>query len=154
MTTPIPSPPAVPFLGHINTLDKDLPIKSINLLAQQYGEIFQLNVFGQSLKYLTAVAAYRISFGCSGEKKVYISSYELVNEVSDDKRFPKKVTAGLNEVRHGTGDGLFTVSSIYAHFPRTDDVDYATYRRLGDRRNTTGALPVRSHPCPDTTTTI
>ena len=43
MTTPIPSPPAVPFLGHINTLDKDLPIKSINLLAQQYGEIFQLN---------------------------------------------------------------------------------------------------------------
>ncbi|KAM5540781.1 hypothetical protein V8D89_005425 [Ganoderma adspersum] len=88
MTTPIPSPPAVPFLGHINTLDKDLPIKSINLLARQYGEIFQLTMFG--------------------EKKLYISSYELVNEVSDDKRFPKRVTAGLNEVRNGTGDGLFT----------------------------------------------
>ena len=38
-----------------------------------------------------------------------------MNEVSDDKRFPKKVTAGLNEVRNGTGDGLFTVSRIYAH---------------------------------------
>ena len=48
MTTSIPSPPAVPFLGHINTLDKDLPIKSINLLAQQYGEIFQLNILGTS----------------------------------------------------------------------------------------------------------
>ena len=41
-----------------------------------------------------------------------------MNEVSDDKRFPKKVTAGLNEVRNGTGDGLFTVSRIYAHLLR------------------------------------
>ena len=50
MTTPIPSPPAVPFLGHINTLDKDLPIRSINLLAQQYGEIFQLTMFGKAVR--------------------------------------------------------------------------------------------------------
>ena len=52
MTTPIPSPPAVPFLGHINTLDKDLPIRSINLLAQQYGEIFQLTMFGKLFRLL------------------------------------------------------------------------------------------------------
>ena len=46
MTTPIPSPPAVPFLGHVNTIDQDAPLKSVYLLAQQYGEIYQLTVFG------------------------------------------------------------------------------------------------------------
>ena len=46
MTTPIPSPPAVPFLGHINTLDRDLPLRSLTLLAQQYGEIYELNILG------------------------------------------------------------------------------------------------------------
>ena len=48
MSTPIPSPPSIPFLGHINTLDKELPIKSMHLLGQQYGEIYQLNVLGKS----------------------------------------------------------------------------------------------------------
>ena len=47
MTIPIPSPPAVPFLGHVGAIDKDLPLKSISLLAQQYGEIFELNIFGK-----------------------------------------------------------------------------------------------------------
>ena len=47
MTTSIPSPPAVPFLGHINTLDKELPLISIRLLGQQYGEIFQLTILGE-----------------------------------------------------------------------------------------------------------
>ena len=47
MTTQIPSPPAVPFLGHVNAIDKDLPLKSISLLAKQYGEIYQVNIFGE-----------------------------------------------------------------------------------------------------------
>ena len=73
-----------------------------------------------------------------------------MNEVSDDKRFPKKVTAGLNEVRNGTGDGLFTVSCIYAHpcMRSADDADCVIYpyRRLEVRKNTTGASRVRLHP--------
>lgn len=44
MTTPIPSPPALPFLGHIATLDRDIPQKTFDLLADQYGEIYQLNL--------------------------------------------------------------------------------------------------------------
>ena len=48
-TIPIPSPPAIPFIWHLNVLDRDLPIKSLNLLAQQYGEIFQLNILGADL---------------------------------------------------------------------------------------------------------
>ncbi|OSC98018.1 bifunctional P-450/NADPH-P450 reductase [Trametes coccinea BRFM310] len=92
MTSPIPTPPAVPFLGHINTIDKDLPIRSLDLLARQYGEIYQLNVLG--------------------DKKIFANSYALQNELSDEKRFLKKVSGGLNEVRNAAGDGLFT-----AHVP-------------------------------------
>ena len=46
MTAVIPSPPAVPFLGHVNTLDREVPIRSLDLLARQYGEIFELNILG------------------------------------------------------------------------------------------------------------
>ncbi|TBU21982.1 fatty acid hydroxylase [Dichomitus squalens] len=104
MTVPIPSPPAVPFLGHINTVEKDVPIRSIHLLAQQYGETFQLSLFGA--------------------KRVFVNSYELVNEVSDDKRFPKKISAALEQVRNGAGDGLFT-----AHVPREQNW-YIAHRLL------------------------
>ncbi|KAI0655429.1 bifunctional P-450/NADPH-P450 reductase [Cubamyces menziesii] len=87
-TVPIPSPPAIPFLGHVNTIDRDLPIRSLMLLAKQYGEIYQLSVYGH--------------------KKIFINSYELQNELSDEKRFFKKIDFNLNEVRNAAGDGLFT----------------------------------------------
>ncbi|KAL4252643.1 Bifunctional cytochrome P450/NADPH--P450 reductase [Abortiporus biennis] len=92
MTTPIPSPPSVPFLGNVGTIDKDLPIKSFSLLASEYGEIYQLTTFGKTM--------------------VVVSTQELVNEVSDDKRFYKKISPSLGEVRKASGDGLFT-----AHVP-------------------------------------
>ena len=50
-----------------------------------------------------------------------ISSYELLNEVSDEKRFRKKVTAGLREVRNAAGDGLFTVCSIVVQWYQHSD---------------------------------
>jgi cytochrome P450/NADPH-cytochrome P450 reductase len=37
-----------------------------------------------------------------------VGSVALMNEVCDEKRFSKIVSAGLNEVRNGTNDGLFT----------------------------------------------
>ena len=46
MPIPIPAPPSVPFLGNINSIDKELPLRSYNLLASQYGEIYQLNIAG------------------------------------------------------------------------------------------------------------
>lgn len=49
MTVPIPAPPSVPFLGNINALDKELPLRSYNLLASQYGEIYQLQIAGMSV---------------------------------------------------------------------------------------------------------
>lgn len=48
------------------------------------------------------------SFSLLGKRRVVISSVALMNEVSNEQRFSKMVTAGLNEVRNGTHDGLFT----------------------------------------------
>ena len=44
MTTPIPSPPQLPFLGNITALDRELPIRSFELLADQYGELYKLSI--------------------------------------------------------------------------------------------------------------
>jgi cytochrome P450/NADPH-cytochrome P450 reductase len=49
MATPIPQPPAIPFLGNVTAIDKELPIRSFQLLAEKYGEIYQLNMLGMTL---------------------------------------------------------------------------------------------------------
>jgi hypothetical protein len=62
--------------------------------------------------------AYTIHLGCylySGRKLCVISTVELVNDVSDDKKFYKAVTGPLVLVRNAAGDGLFTVRSISRH---------------------------------------
>lgn len=48
------------------------------------------------------------SFTILGKRRVVISSVALMNEVCNEQRFSKMVSAGLNEVRNGTHDGLFT----------------------------------------------
>jgi cytochrome P450/NADPH-cytochrome P450 reductase len=45
-----------------------------------------------------------------------MTTYALVNEVSDEKRFKKTIGASLNQVRNLVGDGLFTVR-ITVHYP-------------------------------------
>jgi hypothetical protein len=82
MSTPIPQPPGVPFLGNINNLDRELPLRTHIQLQKQYGEIYQLTIFGASL------------FGCVlcefeegsdmrmiGRKLIFINSQNLANEV-------------------------------------------------------------------------
>ncbi|KAK0212347.1 fatty acid hydroxylase [Desarmillaria ectypa] len=89
MSTPIPQPPTVPFLGNTRDLDRDVPIQSFILLAKTYGEIYQLDLLG-------------------GRKMTCINSHALANEISDEKRFKKNFTPALYEVRNLIGDGLFT----------------------------------------------
>ncbi|EIN12923.1 fatty acid hydroxylase [Punctularia strigosozonata HHB-11173 SS5] len=97
MTTPIPQPPAVPFLGNLRDIDQEVPARSYALLTKQYGGIFKL--------VLAAVI---------GEEVIFCTSYELQNELSDEKRFEKAVRGALEEIRAGAGDGLFTA---YNHEP-------------------------------------
>ncbi|CAE6454161.1 unnamed protein product [Rhizoctonia solani] len=88
MTTPIPHPPRIPFLGNLTDIDLDLPAKSTELLAKKYGEIFGLKI--------------------AGEKIVFICSVKLAQEVLDESRFHKHIESTLDEVRNLVGDGLFT----------------------------------------------
>ncbi|KAH8703590.1 putative fatty acid hydroxylase [Talaromyces proteolyticus] len=86
--TPIPQPPGVPLLGNIFDIDGEVPLTSLELLADTYGPIYRLTTFGVS--------------------RVLISSHELVDEVCNEERFRKAVFSGLREIRHGIHDGLFT----------------------------------------------
>ncbi|KAF7794903.1 hypothetical protein EIP86_006046 [Pleurotus ostreatoroseus] len=88
MSATIPCPPAVPFLGHVTSIEREVPLRSFRLLSEQYGEIYQLNVLGRHF--------------------VVVSTVELVNEASDEKKFSKTVTGPLVLVRNAVGDGLFT----------------------------------------------
>ncbi|TCD71958.1 hypothetical protein EIP91_000090 [Steccherinum ochraceum] len=89
MTTPIPSPPGLPILGHATMIDKDLALKSFRNWATQYGEIYRLNIL-------------------TDRRVVVINTYELLNEVCNDERFYKSLGGPLEETRTGLLDGLFT----------------------------------------------
>ncbi|KAF7628789.1 putative P450 family fatty acid hydroxylase [Aspergillus flavus] len=93
---PIPEPRGLPLLGNILDVDSEAPEKSFQRLAETYGPIFRLNLAGAS--------------------RVFISTYELVDEICDEERFTKVVTAGLREIRNGVQDGLFT-----ADYPGEDN---------------------------------
>lgn len=55
MTTPIPSPPGLPFLGNLTAIETEVPLRSLNLLVKQYGEIYQLNIVGQGYQSSSVV---------------------------------------------------------------------------------------------------
>ncbi|KAI0354818.1 cytochrome P450 [Trametes cingulata] len=88
MHATIPSPPGLPVVGNVDAIDKDLPVQSLHLLAKQYGEIYQLTVLG--------------------DRTIIVNSSALMSEVSDEKRFSKKIAANSTQLRNAAGDGLFT----------------------------------------------
>ncbi|KAH8809612.1 fatty acid hydroxylase [Flagelloscypha sp. PMI_526] len=88
MTTPIPQPKTIPFLGNAKDIDSEVPLRSFSLLARQYGEIYHLSFPGAEVNVL--------------------NSYRLANEASDENRFEKRVQGPLEQVRELVGDGLFT----------------------------------------------
>ncbi|CEL60421.1 NADPH-ferrihemoprotein reductase [Rhizoctonia solani AG-1 IB] len=88
MTTPIPHPTGIPWLGNINSIDFELPVKSTELLAKKYGEIFSIKILG--------------------EKNVFICSAKLAQEVLNENRFHKHIESTLEELRGLVGDALFT----------------------------------------------
>ncbi|CAK7265075.1 hypothetical protein SEPCBS57363_001399 [Sporothrix epigloea] len=87
-TEPIPSPPGLPLVGNLRDIDSTAPIQSLVRLADQYGDIYRLNIVGRTA--------------------VFVSSHALVNELCDEKRFKKNVGSVLKQVRNGVHDGLFT----------------------------------------------
>ncbi|KWV91701.1 bifunctional cytochrome P450/NADPH--P450 reductase [Erythrobacter sp. YT30] len=88
---PIPQPPGSPLVGNALTVDASRMIQSLMELAEEYGPIFQLEIMGTPL--------------------VFVSSEELVAQVCDEKRFDKTVRGPLKRLRLIAGDGLFTGDS-------------------------------------------
>src|SRR5580704_17020691 len=89
--SPIPQPPTKPVVAELLKLDSSAPVQSLARLAKQLGPIFWLDMMGAPI--------------------VIVSGQDLVDELSDEKRFDKAVRGPLRRVRSVAGDGLFTADT-------------------------------------------
>ena len=85
----IPGPRGVPFLGNVFDIDSHSPVEGLVQMARQYGPIYKVSV--------------------PAGTRLMISDPDLVNEICDDARFDKKISAGLVALSQSlAGRGLFT----------------------------------------------
>lgn len=84
----IPQPPTKPIVGNLFDVDVNAPVQSMMKLAETYGPFFRLRIFNRVFHL--------------------VSSQELVDELSDESRFTKRVDVSLEQLRPIAGDGLFT----------------------------------------------
>ncbi|MDI4235374.1 cytochrome P450 [Bradyrhizobium sp. Arg237L] len=89
--SPIPHPPTMPVVGNMLSLDSAAPVQHLVRLAKELGPIYWLDMMGAPL--------------------VIVSGHDLVDELSDEKRFDKAVRGSLRRVRAVGGDGLFTADT-------------------------------------------
>lgn len=88
MSTPIPQPPGVPFLGNIFDVNPANTWWSLKTLSEKYGEIFQISVLGHRI--------------------VFVAGAALAEELCDETRFRKYVGGPIVEIRAAVHDALFT----------------------------------------------
>lgn len=81
----IPQPPPRLLVGNLYDIDPTEGAISLRNLTKLYGPIFFTDMMGTRV--------------------VHLSSQELVNKISDEKRFEKLVGGSLKEVRNLTGSG-------------------------------------------------
>ena len=91
MLEPIPGPPGYPIVGNLFDLRDEIPINGFANLADKYGPIYKVNVFNTTL--------------------VVVSNAKLLEELCDEKRFHKAVSAGLMKTRGSGPFGLFVSPS-------------------------------------------
>ena len=100
--SPIPHPPTKPVVGNMLSLDANAPVQDLTRLAKELGPIFWLDMMGQPL--------------------VIASGYEIVHELSDEKRFGKVVRGPLRRVRAIGGDGLFTADTTEPNWSKAHNI--------------------------------
>lgn len=103
MLEPIPGPPGYPFLGNILDVRDEVPIIGLRNLADKYGPIYKITVFGQDL--------------------VIVSSVKLLEALSDETRFHKVLAGGLEKIRGQKASGLFAAKG-------EDDPDWGQAHRI------------------------
>ena len=107
MSAGIPAPPAKPLFGHALSLDRHAPLASLNALAKQLGPIFQLDMMGA--------------------KVVFVSGAKLASELWDETRFDKAVRGPLARVRAIGGDGLFTAKTREPNWAKAHNILLAPF---------------------------
>jgi cytochrome P450/NADPH-cytochrome P450 reductase len=99
---PIPHPPTKPVVGNMLSLDSTAPVQNLARLAKELGPIFWLDMMGAPL--------------------VVVSGHDLVDELSDEKRFDKAVRGPLRRVRSIAGDGLFTADTNEPNWSKAHNI--------------------------------
>jgi cytochrome P450 / NADPH-cytochrome P450 reductase len=100
--SPIPHPPTKPVVGNMLSLDSTAPVQNLARLAKELGPIFWLDMMGAPL--------------------VIVSGHDLVDELSDEKRFDKAVRGPLRRVRAIAGDGLFTADTTEPNWGKAHNI--------------------------------
>ena len=109
----VPQPPMKPFIGNAGDLDSSAPIQSMMKLAKTYGPIYKLTIFGADM--------------------YVVSSQELVDELSDETRFQKRIHGPLKEIRAFAGDGLFTAYNSEPNWAKAHRLLMPAFGPLGVR---------------------
>src|ERR1700745_2868428 len=99
---PIPRPPTKPVVGNMLSLNSSAPVQDLTRLAKELGPIFWLDMMGAAL--------------------VVVSGHDLVDELSDEKRFDKVVRGPLRRVRAIAGDGLFTADTVEPNWSKAHNI--------------------------------
>src|ERR1700752_1211291 len=100
--SPIPHPPTRPVVGNMLSLDSSAPVQNLTRLARGLGPIFWLDMMGAPI--------------------VVVSGADLVDELSDEKRFDKAVRGPLRRVRAVAGDGLFTADTTEPNWSKAHNI--------------------------------
>jgi len=100
--SPIPQPPTRPVVGNMLSLDSSAPVQNLARLAKELGPIFWLDMMGAPL--------------------VIVSGHDLVDELSNEKRFDKAVRGPLRRVRAVAGDGLFTADTSEPNWSKAHNI--------------------------------
>jgi cytochrome P450/NADPH-cytochrome P450 reductase len=100
--SPIPHPPTKPVVGNMLSLDSSAPTQNLARLAKELGPIYWLDMMGTPL--------------------VVVSGPDLVDELSDEKRFDKAVKGSLRRVRAVAGDGLFTAHTNEPNWSKAHNI--------------------------------
>ena len=100
--SPIPHPPTKPVFGNALSLDASAPLQSLMRMARELGPIFWLDMMGMPF--------------------VVVSGADLVDELSDEKRFDKLVRGTLRRIRAFAGDGLFTAHTHEPNWSKAHNI--------------------------------
>jgi cytochrome P450/NADPH-cytochrome P450 reductase len=100
--SPIPHPPTKPVVGNMLSVDSSAPSQHLARMAKEYGPIFWLDMMGSPF--------------------VVVSGHDLVDELSDEKRFDKSVRGSLRRVRLIAGDALFTAYTTEPNWSKAHNI--------------------------------